>query len=127
MEEKLLCNLVIDGEITVSNVKKNGIYYVSDTDVDISGWPKSFHMKATSDTGEVIYNHDNTTLENKFTVQNEEDETVAYWLEFRLLNRAEIENLEQNAKISAVDDTALAGLMATTDLYEDLLAKGVLD
>jgi hypothetical protein len=126
MEERIY-TLEINDNITVSNVKKNGIYYVSDTNVDTSEWPKSFHMKATSDTGEVIYNHDNTTLENKFTVQNEEDETVAYWLEFRLLNRAEIENLEQDAKISAVDDTALAGLMATTDLYEDLLAKGVLD
>ncbi|MBP3723582.1 MAG: hypothetical protein J6I62_10065 [Selenomonadaceae bacterium] len=30
-------------------------------------------------------------------------------------------------KINEVDETALTGLMATTDLYEELIKKGVLD
>ena len=32
----------------------------------------------------------------------------------------------QEEKIGEVDETALAGLMATTDLYEELIDKGVL-
>lgn len=32
----------------------------------------------------------------------------------------------QQEKISQVDETAIAGLMAVTDLYEELLGKGVL-
>lgn len=39
-------------------------------------------------------------------------------------NRVNIENNE--VRISEVDETALTGLMATTDLYEELLNKGVL-
>ena len=33
----------------------------------------------------------------------------------------------QQKQIDEANDTALAGLMATTDLYEELLNKGVLD
>ena len=40
-------------------------------------------------------------------------------------NLAHIEG--NKVKISEVDETALTGLMATTDLYEELIAKGVLD
>ena len=128
METLYALEITSKGEtVTVSNLKASAPYYISDTDIDVSGWPPSFHMTVTSDSGEVVYNCDNTTLEKKLIVQNEEDGTVSYWLEFRLLSRAEIENLEQDAKISAADDNALAGLMATTDLYEDLLAKGVLE
>lgn len=39
-------------------------------------------------------------------------------------NRVNIENNE--VRIAEVDETALTGLMATTDLYEELLSKGVL-
>lgn len=34
---------------------------------------------------------------------------------------------ENEVKLGETNDTALAGLMATTDLYEQLLDKGVLD
>ena len=34
---------------------------------------------------------------------------------------------ENEVKLEETSDTALAGLMATTDLYEELLNKGVLD
>ena len=113
--------------ITIDGVRKNAPYYISDTDVDTSEWPKSFHLKATSEEGEVIYNHDDVKLAHKFTVTDEETETTTYWLEFRELSDAEIDNIRQDAAIAEADDNALAGLMATTDLYEDLLAKGVLD
>lgn len=36
------------------------------------------------------------------------------------------EMFNQQEKLSEVDETAFAGLMATTDLYEELIEKGVI-
>ena len=57
-------------------------------------------------------------------------QTAEFWeYEEREMSREEYSVLiagVQQEKISQVDETAIAGLMAVTDLYEELLSKGVL-
>ena len=81
----------------------------------------------TTTSATVVYQRRN--IERK-TVKDMNGQTAEFWeYEEREMSREEYSVLiagVQQEKISQVDETAIAGLMAVTDLYEELLSKGVL-
>lgn len=75
----------------------------------------------------VVYQRRNI---ERVTVKNTDNTETELWeYEERELTREEytvVRVAEQQRQIDEANETALAGLMATTDLYEELIAKGVL-
>ena len=132
MENKTY-TLTIEGQnsiFKVENLTTNGTNYVSETKVDTTAWPPSFKLTAKDEEGNITEAIDHAKL-----IQQEQYawDGGKWYLAFAPISPQEIENVkfhkgieDNTTKIEETNDTALAGLMATTDLYEELLNKGVL-
>jgi hypothetical protein len=108
--------LKIGNDITISGLTMNGNNYVSETKVNTSAWPAVFKLTVTDSDGNTeVTNHAKLIQQEQYAWDNNR-----WYLAFGEVS-------DEAIKLEEVNDTALAGLMATTDLYEQLLDKGVLD
>jgi hypothetical protein len=119
--------LEIEGEhgvITVENLTMNGTNYVSEAKVDTTAWPPTFKLIAKDEEGTVTEAVEHAKLLQQ--VQYEWD-GGKWYLAFGVVSGQEVKNAEFQTGIDETSETAMAGLMAVTDLYETLIDKGVIN
>ena len=102
----------------------NGTNYVSETEVDTKNWPAIFALTVKDEEGDVTEHHDHAKLLQQVSY---EWDGGKWYLAFGVVSEQEVKNSEFRADINETNETALTGLMAATDLYEELVNKGVLE
>lgn len=113
-----------NGSFKVECLSMNGTNYVSETEVDTKDWPATFKFTAKDEEGNITEQHDRAKLLQQVSYEWDDGK---WYLAFGVVSEQEAKNSEFRADIDKTSDTALAGLMATTDLYEELVNKGVLE
>lgn len=112
------------GVIKVENLTMNGTNYVSEAKVDTTAWPPTFKLTAKDEEGTVTEAVEHAKLLQQ--VQYEWD-GGKWYLAFGVVSGQEVKNAEFQTGIDETSETAMAGLMAVTDLYETLIDKGVIN
>lgn len=119
-------DLTIEGQkgtFEVKGLTMNGTNYVSEIKVDTENWPVTFALTVKDEKGNVTEHHDHAKLLQQVSY---EWDGGKWYLAFGVVSEQEVKNSEFRTDINDTNETALAGLMAATDLYEELVNKGVL-
>lgn len=119
-------DLTIEGQrgtFEVKGLTMNGTNYVSEAKVDTESWPAIFSLTVKDKEGNITEHHDHAKLLQQVSY---EWDGGKWYLAFGVVSEQEVKNSEFRADINETNETALTGLMAATDLYEELVNKGVL-